>query len=56
MSTPCYVSIEGLTQGNITADAFTAEPVGDIYVEGHEEKSYGIIQQCRSTAFSNAGI
>lgn len=38
MSTPCYVSIEGLTQGNITAGAFTAESVGDIYVEGHEDQ------------------
>ncbi|ENI4951713.1 type VI secretion system tube protein Hcp, partial [Proteus mirabilis] len=24
MPTPCYISIEGKTQGNITAGAFTA--------------------------------
>ncbi|MCG6489550.1 type VI secretion system tube protein Hcp, partial [Vibrio parahaemolyticus] len=27
MPTPCYISIEGKTQGNITAGAFTAESV-----------------------------
>ncbi|HAT6322720.1 TPA: type VI secretion system tube protein Hcp, partial [Proteus mirabilis] len=25
MPTPCYISIEGKTQGNITAGAFTAD-------------------------------
>ena len=45
MSTPCYVSIEGVTQGNITAGAFTAESVGDIYVEGHEDQM--IVQEIK---------
>ena len=38
MPTPCYLSIEGKTQGNITANAFTADSVGNIYVEGHENE------------------
>ncbi|MDR0807078.1 MAG: Hcp family type VI secretion system effector [Enterobacteriaceae bacterium] len=38
MPTPCYISIEGKTQGNITAGAFTAESVGNIFVEGHENE------------------
>lgn len=38
MPTPCYISIEGKTQGNITAGAFTAESVGNVYVEGHEDE------------------
>lgn len=38
MPTPCYISIEGKTQGNITAGAFTAESVGNIYVQGHEDQ------------------
>lgn len=38
MPTPCYISIEGKTQGNITAGAFTAESVGNIYVQGHEDE------------------
>ncbi|TVP07523.1 Hcp family type VI secretion system effector [Shewanella algae] len=38
MPTPCYISIEGQTQGNLTAGAFTAESVGDIFVEGHEDE------------------
>lgn len=38
MPTPCYISIEGQTQGNITAGAFTADSVGNIYVEGHEDE------------------
>ncbi len=40
MPTPCYISIEGQTQGNLTAGAFTAESVGDIFVEGHEERCW----------------
>ncbi|MDX5376510.1 MAG: type VI secretion system tube protein Hcp, partial [Halomonas sp.] len=28
MPTPCYISIEGQTQGNITAGAFTPDSVG----------------------------
>jgi type VI secretion system secreted protein Hcp len=38
MPTPCYISINGLTQGNITAGAFTADSVGNIYVQGHEDE------------------
>lgn len=39
MPTPCYISIEGKTQGNITAPgAFTADSVGNIYVQGHEDQ------------------
>ena len=38
MPTPCYISIEGQTQGNITAGAFTSDSVGNIYVEGHEDE------------------
>ncbi|RJG36432.1 Hcp family type VI secretion system effector [Motilimonas pumila] len=38
MPTPCYIAIEGQTQGNITAGAFTAESVGNIYQEGHEDE------------------
>ena len=30
MPAPCYISIEGKTQGNITAGTFTAESVGNI--------------------------
>ena len=37
MPTPCYISITGQTQGNITAGAFTADSVGNIYVQGHED-------------------
>ena len=38
MPTPCYISIEGSTQGPITQGAFTAESVGNIFVEGHEDE------------------
>ncbi|MCA6220784.1 Hcp family type VI secretion system effector [Photorhabdus antumapuensis] len=38
MPTPCYISITGKTQGNITAGSFTAESVGNIYVQGHEDE------------------
>jgi type VI secretion system secreted protein Hcp len=38
MPTPCYIAIEGTTQGNITAGAFTADSVGNIFVEGHEDQ------------------
>jgi len=38
MPTPCYISIHGSTQGNITQGAFTADSVGNIYVEGHEDE------------------
>lgn len=38
MPTPCYISITGQTEGNITAGAFTADSVGNIYVQGHEDE------------------
>jgi len=38
MPTPAYISIEGITQGNITAGSFTSESVGNVYVEGHEDE------------------
>jgi type VI secretion system secreted protein Hcp len=38
MPTPAYMSIEGTTQGNITAGCFTEDSVGNIYVEGHEDE------------------
>ena len=38
MPTPAYMSIEGNTQGLITAGAFTADSVGNIYQEGHEDE------------------
>jgi type VI secretion system secreted protein Hcp len=38
MPTPAYMSIEGTTQGLITANAFTADSVGNIYQEGHEDQ------------------
>jgi type VI secretion system secreted protein Hcp len=38
MPTPAYIAIEGATQGNITAGAFTPDSVGNIYVEGHEDE------------------
>jgi type VI secretion system secreted protein Hcp len=38
MSTPAYIAITGKTQGNITQGAFTADSVGNIYQEGHEDQ------------------
>ncbi len=38
MPTPAYINIQGNTQGHITAGSFTAESVGNIYVEGHEDQ------------------
>ncbi|MFK3724448.1 Hcp family type VI secretion system effector [Pseudomonas monteilii] len=38
MPTPAYISIRGKIQGNITQGAFTAESVGNIFVEGHEDQ------------------
>lgn len=38
MPTPAYISIHGKTQGHITKGAFTAESVGNVYVEGHEDE------------------
>lgn len=38
MPTPAYLYIEGVTQGVITQGAFTADSVGNVYVEGHEDE------------------
>ncbi|AIR90638.1 Hcp family type VI secretion system effector [Pseudomonas cremoricolorata] len=38
MPTPAYIKITGTTQGNITQGAFTADSVGNIYQEGHEDQ------------------
>src|SRR5262249_21908844 len=38
MPTPAYISIQGKTQGNLTKGAFTADSVGNVYVEGHEDQ------------------
>lgn len=38
MPTPAYLSMQGKTQGNITEGAFTADSVGNIFVEGHENE------------------
>ncbi len=38
MPTPAYMTIEGEKQGLITAGTFTAESVGNIYQEGHEDE------------------
>ncbi|MFJ7886384.1 Hcp family type VI secretion system effector [Pseudomonas sp. NPDC096917] len=38
MSTPAYIKIEGKTQGLITQGAFTADSVGNVFVEGHEDE------------------
>ncbi len=39
MPTPAYLSVEGETQGNITAGNFTEASVGNIYQEGHEDEA-----------------
>jgi len=38
MPTPCYISIEGESQGLITAGASSLDSVGDAFVEGHEDE------------------
>ena len=38
MPTPCYIAIEGETQGLITSGACTSDSIGDSYVEGHEDE------------------
>lgn len=38
MPTPAYIQITGIVQGLITKDAFTADSVGNIYVQGHEDQ------------------
>ncbi|MBA4790887.1 MAG: Hcp family type VI secretion system effector [Pseudomonadota bacterium] len=39
MPTPAYVSITGEKQGDITKGAFTADSVGNLWQEGHEDES-----------------
>lgn len=38
MATPAYMSVTGEKQGLITADAFTADSIGNAYQEGHENE------------------
>jgi len=38
MPTPAYINIRGMTQGDITSQAFTADSVGNVFVEGHEDE------------------
>ncbi|RJP44573.1 MAG: Hcp family type VI secretion system effector [Desulfobacteraceae bacterium] len=38
MPTPCFMSIEGSSQGPITSGAFTEDSVGNTYQEGHEDE------------------
>lgn len=38
MPTPAYMSVTGTTQGLITQAAFTADSVGNVYQEGHEDE------------------
>lgn len=38
MPTPAYMSVEGVNQGLITAGAFTAESVGNIWQEEHQDE------------------
>ena len=38
MATPAYINIWGKTQGHITKDAFTADSVGNGFVEGHKDE------------------
>jgi type VI secretion system secreted protein Hcp len=38
MPTPAYINIRGMTQGDITKQAFTADSVGNVFVEGHEDE------------------
>ncbi|CAM3134340.1 hypothetical protein BZK31_28740 [Pseudomonas floridensis] len=39
MATPAYISITGEKQGLMTEAAFTAQSVGNIYQEGHEDQA-----------------
>ena len=38
MPTPAYLTIEGVSQGNITEGAFTEDSVGNIFQEEHENE------------------
>ncbi|CAH8189514.1 hypothetical protein VAE122_1970001 [Vibrio aestuarianus] len=43
MPTPCYISIDGETQGLITAGALSTDSIGYAFVEGHEDQM--LVQQ-----------
>uniref|UniRef100_A6VUJ5 Type VI secretion system tube protein Hcp n=1 Tax=Marinomonas sp. (strain MWYL1) TaxID=400668 RepID=A6VUJ5_MARMS len=38
MPTPCFISIEGESQGLITAGAMTVDSIGDVGLEGHDDE------------------
>jgi type VI secretion system secreted protein Hcp len=40
MAQPMYVKVTGATQGNISKGAFTADSVGNIYQDGHEDELF----------------
>lgn len=40
MSQPMYLSVTGATQGNISQKAFSADSVGNVYQEGHEDEIF----------------
>lgn len=40
MSQPAYLAITGATQGNISKSAFTADSVGNIFQDGHEDEVF----------------
>lgn len=46
MSQPSYVKVSGATQGEISKGAFTADSVGNIYQEGHEDELF-----CQSVSY-----
>jgi type VI secretion system secreted protein Hcp len=46
MSQPSYVKVTGATQGDISKGAFTADSVGNIYQEGHEDELF-----CQSVSY-----
>lgn len=46
MSQPLYLKVTGATQGNISKGAFTADSVGNIYQEGHEDELF-----CQSLSY-----
>ena len=54
MPTPAFMKIEGATQGLITQGAYTADSVGNIYVEGHEDEF--IVQAYTSTNDNHQSI
>ncbi|MCK8784363.1 Hcp family type VI secretion system effector [Roseomonas sp. NAR14] len=49
MSQPSYVTVSGATQGQISKGAFTADSVGNIYQEGHEDTLF-----CQSVSYEVA--